>query len=218
MKKVRRKRSRNRVHELSPAAERWFVEQLKAEWEQATRAKREHEIIEKAVTIGKEATRWLLTLAAIGGALAVTAVAPNVWAAYGGGRRQFFEGPRVRPALRYLRHKRYLAYHEFGSSLRVTTKGRQWLIKNFSRRLRVDREGKKESGVRIVMFDIPRRHNQARDGFRAHLRSMGFEQLQESVFATTFACEDEVRFMANLWSISSYVIMLRADSIHRLEE
>ena len=66
----------------------------------------------------------------------------------------------------------------------------------------------------MVIFDIPRRHNSARDGFRRRLLEMGMYPLQNSVFVYPYPCREEVMFWASLFNVSQgvHVVESRLDT------
>ena len=59
------------------------------------------------------------------------------------------------------------------------------------------------------MFDIPRKYNWARDAFRQKLRTMGFHQLQESVFILPYPCEKEVILLAEILNIVDFIHLIK---------
>ncbi len=54
---------------------------------------------------------------------------------------------------------------------------------------------------RLVFFDIPEKHKKAREAFRRKLKDLGFVRLQDSVWVTPFPCEDEIRFLREVFSV-----------------
>lgn len=58
------------------------------------------------------------------------------------------------------------------------------------------------------MFDIPHNHRTARDALRKKLLDLKFYPLQKSVFITPYPCEDEVDFIASIFDIRKYILIL----------
>ncbi len=58
---------------------------------------------------------------------------------------------------------------------------------------------------RMVLFDIPERHKKGRDALTGKLKSIGFLQMQKSVFIYPYPCRDEIEFFAELFEIQPYV-------------
>ena len=61
---------------------------------------------------------------------------------------------------------------------------------------------------RLVMFDIPDRYKKGRDALRYKMKELGFHRLQKSVFLHPFACEDEIDFVASVYEVRKYVMMI----------
>ena len=65
---------------------------------------------------------------------------------------------------------------------------------------------------RVVIFDMPVTHNKARTAFRAKLKDLGFVQIQKSVWAYPYPCEQEVLFVADFFSVRRYIEIME---VHR---
>ena len=63
---------------------------------------------------------------------------------------------------------------------------------------------------RIVIFDIPHRLKNARDALRAHLKRLGFHQLQKSVFIFPYECRQELEFIIELYDLRPFVRQITA--------
>ena len=61
---------------------------------------------------------------------------------------------------------------------------------------------------RLVMFDIPHSFKIARDLFRKKLQDLKFYPLQKSVFITPYPCEDEIDFIASIFNLRKYILIL----------
>jgi len=58
---------------------------------------------------------------------------------------------------------------------------------------------------RIVFFDVPEKYRWGRNAIRNKLREIGFYELQKSVFAFPFHCEDEIDFIIEYYGMRKYV-------------
>ena len=58
---------------------------------------------------------------------------------------------------------------------------------------------------RVVFFDIPEKKKKARNALREKLRDLGFCEMQKSIFAFPYECQDEINFIVTLFEIKSYV-------------
>jgi len=66
---------------------------------------------------------------------------------------------------------------------------------------------------RVVLFDIPEKHRKFRDIFRSHLRTIGFHELQHSVFIFPFPCKNEILALVKLYHAESFVRFITAQDI-----
>ncbi len=58
---------------------------------------------------------------------------------------------------------------------------------------------------RLVVFDIPKNLNKARDILRFQLKYLGFYKLQKSIFVFPYDCRDEIEFLVELYDIRPFV-------------
>lgn len=66
---------------------------------------------------------------------------------------------------------------------------------------------------RVVIFDVPVKHNRLRDIFRMRLVQLGLYKIQESVYVSPYPCFDEVEFLRELYGISFTVRYLLVEKI-----
>ncbi|KKP32411.1 MAG: Transcriptional regulator, PaaX family [Parcubacteria group bacterium GW2011_GWC2_32_10] len=57
----------------------------------------------------------------------------------------------------------------------------------------------------IVFFDIPEKQRVARDVFRSKIKKIGFYELQHSIFAFPYECENEIEYIIETYKISKWV-------------
>lgn len=71
-------------------------------------------------------------------------------------------------------------------------------------------QNKKRDGYRrLIIFDVPEQRRDARDMLRAKLKEFECQQLQKSVYITPYVCEDEIREVAKILSIGSYIHIMK---------
>jgi DNA-binding transcriptional regulator PaaX len=66
---------------------------------------------------------------------------------------------------------------------------------------------------RLILFDIPEAKKRSREGFRYHLRRLGFAEFQRSVFLSPFPCTEAIYALADQFQIKDHVVMITAESI-----
>jgi DNA-binding transcriptional regulator PaaX len=64
---------------------------------------------------------------------------------------------------------------------------------------------------RVVMFDVPNEKKTARDYFQNKLKELGFIQIQKSVYAHPFECEEELNMIRDLFEIKHNVKLMLVD-------
>lgn len=195
-----------------------LIDQLKKEWEKIeTREKRE-QTIDKLKSGSKEVAKWLLITAAISGVLVVAAVAPNIFSAFGrsGLHRRFYKKADAEKALNsFKRSKSMKLTKKEGDTyyFEITPKAKRTITRFCLEELSIKKQEKWDGIWRIVIFDIPRKANTARDAIRKKLRDLGFYHLQMSTFIYPFECEEEINFLKDYYGLGNQVRLIGANYI-----
>ena len=58
---------------------------------------------------------------------------------------------------------------------------------------------------RMVAFDVPESYKKRRDALRQRLKTIGFKELQKSVFVTHFDCIKEIALFVNFFKLGNYI-------------
>ncbi len=66
---------------------------------------------------------------------------------------------------------------------------------------------------RLILIDVPESKKRSREGFRYHLRRLGFVGFQRSVFLSPFPCAEAIYALAEQFQIKDHVVMITAESI-----
>lgn len=166
--------------------------------------------------------RTILLSLAIGGAITLAAVSPHAASLLFKhllkqgrlkklkSRRAFFD------ALYRIKKSRLLIISEKKGGIfkiELTEKGKRKIKEIQYENLQIPKPKKWDGIWRIVMFDIPKAKNKARDALRQKLKSMGFFQFQESAWAFPYPCNKEVEFLVELFAIYPFVQMIEARKI-----
>lgn len=99
------------------------------------------------------------------------------------------------------------------TTLVLSEKGRQKVLKYNLDNLAVPEMGKWDKKWRVVLFDIPEKRKRARDAIRHHLKEMKFFEFQKSVFVHPFECFDELEYLIEFYHARPFIRFLVADSI-----
>ncbi|MCX6809464.1 MAG: hypothetical protein NTZ65_01810 [Candidatus Berkelbacteria bacterium] len=98
------------------------------------------------------------------------------------------------------------------TTLKITEKGKVRLV-NFNIDTIKIRESCWDGQWRFVIFDIPEKRRIARDVLREKLKEIGFIQIQKSVWACPYECEEEIDFIASVYDAEPYVNYIIAKKI-----
>ncbi len=102
--------------------------------------------------------------------------------------------------------------------LEITDKGIEKIKKLYLDVIEIHRPKKWDGKWRIIIFDIPEKERSARDGIRTKLYSLGFKQIQKSVFVYPFECSKEIQLICNCYQARKYIKYLIANIIEGEEE
>jgi DNA-binding transcriptional regulator PaaX len=119
-------------------------------------------------------------------------------------------------SLRDLRKNKFIEIKQKGGQfeIRLTKKGKERFKDIQLRDLKIEKPLKWDGKWRIVAFDIPEKsHRRARVILREKLKDWEFYPLQKSVWVCPWPCEDEIRFIAEMYEVGSYVDIAIADKI-----
>lgn len=206
---------------------KFLIAQLRNEWEEAQKMNRRQQRLEKFVRISKESGiilgKVVLTLLALGGALTIAAVAPNIFAAFGKSskHRSYFEKNNFRNSLKYLKSQKYIKIARKNRNeckIYLEKEGNKKLLRESFNDLKMSQSTKWDGYWRMIIFDIPDEHKWAREGFREKLKILGLYPLQESVFIYPYDCRREIEFLCSVFNISDFVRFIESKSLTPSED
>jgi CRISPR-associated endonuclease Cas2 len=99
----------------------------------------------------------------------------------------------------------------------ITPMGKKWLKSSYLKYAKTINP-KWDKKWRIVMFDIPRERHNNRNLFRSRLKSLGFVNVQKSIFVFPYPCEQDIAELCKRYKILDYVDVITADSIGSKQE
>jgi DNA-binding transcriptional regulator PaaX len=135
------------------------------------------------------------------------------------GRRKTHEYPKQRVAnsLAYLKKKKLIKIiREKNGKIQVklTNKGEKRLAEYSFDALKIQKPEKWDGQWRVFMFDIPansKTYQYARNAMRNKIKQLGFYQIQKSVWAYPYECEDELLFVSETLGVQKYIEILTVD-------
>lgn len=95
----------------------------------------------------------------------------------------------------------------------LTQNGRRRIIKYSLEHLSIDKSSSWDGRWRLVLYDVPHRRRQLRDIFRQALKSLGFYQLQESVWLYPYPCEQQITFLREYYGVGNEVLYIVATKL-----
>jgi len=202
--------TRGYEHRLLPPQEQFMIKRLQAEWAAAEKEAKKHERIKKAKEAGLQVGRTLLGLTLAAGVLTIAVVAPNAFAGVARhlGARRYFTSPNLEKELKRGRGRKYWHYEKIDTQtyrLTLTRQGKKLALRNALKEFKLHRSLAWDGRWRVAMFDIDKKHSNARDMLRRKLHEMGMHPLQESVFVFPYPCIEEITMWAELLGVQADV-------------
>ncbi|MFH1162049.1 MAG: hypothetical protein V1696_02115 [Candidatus Jorgensenbacteria bacterium] len=128
-------------------------------------------------------------------------------------RKKRFEKEAFLRDLKNLQSRKLVDYRELESGrveIKITKLGKGTILRYSLDGIKL-KDQTWDGKWRLIMFDIPHRHKAARDAFRKKLKDLKFYPLQKSVFLTPYPCEDEIDFIASIFDVRKYILILYID-------
>ncbi len=119
-----------------------------------------------------------------------------------------FNNRQIREAINGLYRSKLASYkeHDDGSvEIVLSEKGKSRALVYRLDTMKIVAPARWDKKWRLVTFDIPDSLKKERDIFRSHLKRLGFNQFQKSVFIHPFECSDEIEFLVELHHLRRYV-------------
>lgn len=219
--KKNKKEKKKYLNAFNSEQEKFLMERFKKDWLVIQKITNRDRQLEKIRELGLSTGKILLGLAAIGGILAIAAVAPNMFVVLDRLNKQlgYFSKKDLDSCRPTYQKNSYFKFKKQEDSYRVelTDRGKKLFLKSFAKNFRIKETKKWDGKWWLVTFDIPRKHNSCRDLFREKLKMIGMNQLQESVFVSRYNCHEEVLFWASLYNISDFVHIAKAEFLTNVD-
>ena len=154
-----------------------------------------------------EIVKDILTWVAIGGAVAFAAASSssfisNLLRKFA--KKQRYNKRSVVNAFYRLRKEGYIHIQRSGHQIYIslTPEGRKKAGRFQINSLQIEKPKHWDKKWRIVIFDIKHKNRVKREALRGFLKRLGFYQLQKSVWAHPYNCEDEVRLLKDFFGFT----------------
>lgn len=86
-------------------------------------------------------------------------------------------------------------------TVRITNNGKKYLKTFDIYNMVLNKPARWDKKWRLVAFDIPEEHKSAREALRRKLKELNFIRFQDSVWITPYPCDDEIRFLREIFNI-----------------
>ena len=126
-------------------------------------------------------------------------------------RRKSFEKYQFLKDLKSLQKRELIDYKELNDGrvkITMTKKGKEKILIYNLDSMELKKPARWDRKWRIIIFDIPEDMKRAREAIRKKLKDLNFYPLQKSVFITPYSCEDEIDFIASIFNIRKYILIL----------
>jgi len=172
--------------------------------------------------IAKTTVNVAMAIAITGGVLTVGAIAPNFLGMVlrsnkNRKRRKQERYEKIWRSFNSLRQKQLIEFvHENkdGSfTYRVSEKGKKRIKKFMFDEMVIPTPKTWDNKWQLVLFDIPERHKKARNSLTRKLKELNFYQCQKSAWIYPFPCNDEIKFITELFSITPFVKIFSVDKM-----
>ncbi len=104
-----------------------------------------------------------------------------------------------------------------GITMKITDNGKKYLKTFDIDNITLNKPAYWDKKWRLVIFDVPEKHKKAREALRRKLKDLNFVRLQDSVWVTPFPCEDEIRFIRELFNVPFNVDVIETANLKHHE-
>ena len=100
-------------------------------------------------------------------------------------------------------------------TIELTERGRKVVKEILFDNMKIEKQNIWDKKWRIVIFDIPEKKlgKQIRNLLRSKLQTIGFYQLQKSVWVHPYPCKKEIQLICEVYEANPYVNMITAEKI-----
>lgn len=99
-----------------------------------------------------------------------------------------------------------------GDKIKLSEKGKELLGRIAADDIEI-RKTEWDGIWRLVAYDIPNEFKQERDYFRKKLKELDFYQIQKSLWAIPYECQEEIAIFAQSICVAPFVIYMTTDKI-----
>ncbi|MEK6922597.1 MAG: hypothetical protein AABX08_02235 [Nanoarchaeota archaeon] len=127
---------------------------------------------------------------------------------------------QIRNSAYYLKKRGFVEFikeDKNNVTVRITDKGKKYLRTFDIDNMILNRPAQWDGKWRLVIFDVPEKDKKAREALRYKLKDLNFVRLQDSIWVTPYPCEDEIRFLREIFVISFNVDVIETNDLKHHE-
>lgn len=127
---------------------------------------------------------------------------------------------QIRASAYYLKKRGFVEYikdEEGIITVKITNNGKKYLRKFDIDNMTITKPNKWDGKWRLVIFDVPEKYKKAREALRRKLKDLDFLRLQDSIWVTPYPCDDEIRFLREIFNIPFNVDVVITDDLKHHE-
>ncbi len=115
----------------------------------------------------------------------------------------------------YLKKRNYIKIKNLQGkkAIMLTQKGNNKAIMNYFKKDNVKFKKRKDSKWIMIIFDIPQKHNKARNLLRSVLKNLGYKMFQQSVWVTPYDVSEKTEELLQWYSLDKYVKIFLVEDI-----
>jgi len=102
-------------------------------------------------------------------------------------------------------------------TVKITNNGRKYLKTFDLENMQLNRQFGWDGKWRLVIFDVPEKYKNAREALRQKLKDLDLVRLQDSVWVTPYPCDNEIRFIREVFNIPFNVDVIITDDLKHHE-
>lgn len=117
----------------------------------------------------------------------------------------------VYKSLRHLQNRGQVKFRYVGDGrfhIAITQQGRKTVQQLEIHNLQIPKPPKWDKIWRVVIFDVPNTKSKQRLAFSQHLKTIGFQMAQKSVWIYPHPCHQEIMILRKFYDIESFVTYL----------
>jgi len=127
---------------------------------------------------------------------------------------------QIRSSAHYLKKRglvEFIKEDKDNVTIKITEKGKKYFRTFDIDNMILARPAVWDKKWRLVIFDVPEKDKKAREALRRKLKDLNFVRLQDSVWVTPHPCEDEIRFLREIFVIPFNVDVIETNDLKHHE-